>query len=90
MPRRDGTGPMGQGAMTGRGKGICNGGAYMPYGYGVGYGRGAGISCRRGYGRYYYADAPIFQSQPELLKEQKDFLERRLKEINNQLEQLDK
>ena len=24
MPRRDGTGPMGRGSMTGRGFGICN------------------------------------------------------------------
>lgn len=54
MPRGDGTGPMGMGAMTGRGAGFCAG-------YGVpGYmnpvmGRGAGMMrggfCGRGGGR---------------------------------------
>lgn len=36
MPRRDGTGPMGMGPMTGRGFGPCCGG----YGWGRGFGRG--------------------------------------------------
>ncbi|MBN1494488.1 DUF5320 domain-containing protein [Candidatus Peregrinibacteria bacterium] len=40
MPGFDGTGPMGQGPMTGWGIGACGGGR----GYGCGYGR------RRGYG----------------------------------------
>lgn len=90
MPRRDGTGPMGQGAMTGRGMGICNGGDNVQYGYGVGYGRRAGLNCRRGYFRYNRPGAPVYQQQPDSLKEQKELLERRLKEINNQLDQLDK
>lgn len=90
MPRRDGTGPMGQGAMTGRGMGICNGADYTQYGYGVGYGRRTGFNCRRGYSRYYGAGAPVFQQQPVSLKEQKELLERRLKEINNQIDQQEK
>ena len=55
MPRRDGTGPMGQGSMTGRGLGNCVG--MRPYygaGYGAGfagYGRGCGLGYRRG-GRF--------------------------------------
>jgi hypothetical protein len=89
MPRRDGTGPIGQGAMTGRGMGICNGGDNIQYGYGVGYGRRTKFNCRRGFSRYYGAGAPVFQ-QLDSLKEQKELLERRLKEINNQLDQLDK
>lgn len=36
MPRRDGTGPMGQGAIMGKGMGICNGADYTQYGYGFG------------------------------------------------------
>ncbi len=90
MPKRDGTGPMGQGAMTGRGMGICNGGAYVPFGNGIGYGRRSGINCRRGYRGYYYTDVSLLQTQPELLKEQKELLERRLKEINHQIDQQEK
>jgi hypothetical protein len=45
MARLDGTGPRGQGPMTGRGMGYCGNGASR--GLGMGYGRGAG----RGFGR---------------------------------------
>lgn len=53
MPRMDGTGPMGQGAMTGRGMGNCqeNGNAKrlgVGYGKGVGCGRGNGMGCSYG------------------------------------------
>ncbi|MBN2421927.1 DUF5320 domain-containing protein [Candidatus Woesearchaeota archaeon] len=55
MPQGDRTGPNGQGSMTGRGMGYCNG--YnspgftrgMPMGRGFGYSRGFGF--RRGFGR---------------------------------------
>ena len=51
MPRRDGTGPMGEGSKTGRGLGLCNSvqlkeGELSPRGNGLGSGRGKG--CRRG------------------------------------------
>lgn len=39
MPRGDGTGPMGMGAMTGRGAGYCTGAVSRGYG-GFGFGRG--------------------------------------------------
>lgn len=43
MPRRDGTGPLGQGALTGRGVGPCNtGGATRGARFGAGFGAGAG------------------------------------------------
>ena len=45
MPNRDGTGPNGQGARTGRGLGNCNGQG------GTGIGRGAGLDRGRGYRR---------------------------------------
>lgn len=52
MARRDGTGPMGQGPLTGRGMGYCAGEAVgRPYGRGVGYGRSAGFGRGVGYGR---------------------------------------
>ncbi len=45
MPRLDGTGPMGQGAMTGRGIGNCQGNQQK---LGVGYGRCNGNRNGRG------------------------------------------
>lgn len=47
MPRRDGTGPDGQGARTGRGLGPCD----VDEGMGRGIGRGIGISRGIGIGR---------------------------------------
>lgn len=46
MSRKDGTGPMGQGEMTGRGLGPCNGANTNLYD--VGFGRGAGRGSNRG------------------------------------------
>ena len=50
MPRRDGTGPRGMGAMTGRGMGYCSGGRGVGFGgrfrAGFGRGRGAGFGGR--------------------------------------------
>lgn len=61
MPGFDGTGPRGEGAMTGGARGFCNtgyGGYYPGYGrgYGLGWGRGfrggagSGFGPGRGYG----------------------------------------
>ena len=70
MPGFDGTGPMGQGPMTGGGRGYCSPAAgYVPrYGMGFGYGRGMGRGRAwgggfgRGYGRGFgpraYASPP--------------------------------
>jgi len=56
MPRGDGTGPMGQGPMTGRGAGYCAG--FSTPGYvstrprlGMGFRRGAGYGAGRGRAR---------------------------------------
>ena len=43
MPGRDGTGPMGRGAIDGRGLGVCNGAELSGYGAGFGRGRGRGL-----------------------------------------------
>ena len=58
MPRRDGTGPMGQGSMTGRGAGPCSGdvaqgapGQGRGRGFGLGFGRGFGRGGGAGFGR---------------------------------------
>lgn len=56
MPGRDGTGPIGAGAMTGRGFGPCanpnaaRGGANYGLGYGANYGMGLGARARFGCG----------------------------------------
>lgn len=58
MPRKDGTGPFGKGARTGRGFGNCAGTAVLPVVAGIaaglcfGFGRrGNGASRGRGFGR---------------------------------------
>ena len=49
MPRGDGTGPMGMGAMTGRGAGYCSGTAQPGFtGNRYGFGRGLGLGRRCG------------------------------------------
>ncbi len=76
MPRRDGTGPIGRGAMTGRGLGLCNSFNNPTYGYGRGFGLGRG-NCRRN---------PIHnESSKDSLAQQKKVLEARLEEINKEL-----
>ncbi len=68
MPRGDGTGPMGGGAMTGRGLGVCGTGTVVrganpAGGCGMGRGRGgSGMGLGRGLGlrnRSYTAEAAI-------------------------------
>jgi len=53
MPRGEGTGPMGMGAMTGRAAGFCTGSGIAGYAN-KGQGRGAG-GCRRGQRHRYHA-----------------------------------
>jgi hypothetical protein len=51
MPRFDGTGPMGQGPMTGGGFGYCGAGSRARTTWGFGRGRGAGRGFGAGFGR---------------------------------------
>lgn len=75
MPRRDRTGPMGEGPMTGWGYGLCSGNPTPVYGgrgFGRGYGRGYGRGFDRGFGwggggrgwrnRFRAADVPGWAS----------------------------
>ena len=80
MPRRDGTGPMGMGAMTGRGVGMT---PANPVLYATGCGRGKG----RGFGSGAYANYSE-ASAKEVLETQKDRLENMLSTIEKQLESL--
>ena len=83
MPGRDGTGPLGIGARTGRGLGCC----VVSDQYNAGL--GLGLGCGRGFGRgnrYYAIPASGTESSKELLQAQKELLERRLDIVNKQLE----
>jgi len=96
MPRRDGTGPMGVGSMTGRGLGLCTGANAVKYGAGIGMGLGLGLACRRGFGRSFgrgfgrgfAINQTSSKTQKELLNEQKTMLQDRLEVIDKQLENL--
>jgi hypothetical protein len=92
MPRRDGTGPMGVGSMTGRGLGICTGASAVKYGAGLGMGLGLGFACRRGFsrgfGRGFAGNRTSSKTQKELLSRQKTMLQDRLDVIDKQLENL--
>ena len=89
MPRRDGTGPMGRGSMTGRGFGVCTGAKASGFGRGMGMGLGLGFrGCRRGFGfSGVTVNNVASTSDKECLAEQKDLLEKRLELINKQLEE---
>ncbi|MGI5900238.1 MAG: DUF5320 domain-containing protein [Christensenellales bacterium] len=92
MPRRNGTGPMGAGSMTGRGLGLCTEANAVRYGSGRGMGLGLGLACRRGFGRGFGRGFAGNQASPktqkELLSEQKTLLQDRLDVIDKQLENL--
>ena len=84
MPRRNGTGPMGAGAKTGRGLGLCTGRD------GAGFGMGRGLVCRRGFGggfgRGYAINQDSGKTNKNFLQEQKELLQSRLEAIDEQLE----
>ena len=101
MPGGDGTGPLGQGSMTGRKAGYCAG--YNSPGYanpapGVGFGRGRRFSGRgRAFAPGYFAGEPAPTPQPlskdqqiQMLEQQKTAIEESLKQIQKQLEDLKK
>jgi len=92
MPRRDGTGTMGAGTMTGRGLGLCTGANAVGYGSGSGMGFGRGFACRRGFGRGFGRSFSIDETSPktqkELLNEQKTMLQDRLEVIEKQMKNL--
>lgn len=96
MPRRDGTGPMGEGAMTGRGLGLCESDSSAKRVVGRGMGSGLGLFCRRGsgrglgrgFGRGAAFDQTSSKTQKELLKGRKAILQDQLDSIDKQLENL--
>jgi|LSQX01.3.fsa_nt_gb hypothetical protein len=83
MPRYDGTGPWGQGPMSGRGMGPCNRGfrGGMGHRFGGGWGGGWGRGWGRSMGMGYWAAAQPATPPADLLAERKRMLEEELKEI---------
>ncbi len=100
MPRRDQTGPMGAGPMTGRGFGPCSGKSESGFGVGrrraAGYGFGRGRCYGRGFGRGFFgrgfyadmADQASPETHKELLQEQKAVLEEQLELLEKEIESL--
>ena len=80
MPRMDGTGPMGQGAMTGGGRGVCAGTKTMSFGHGCtncrGFGRGLGI-CRT----MRTGSRDLLAAEKEALQNRLAFVEKQLQEV---------
>jgi len=94
MPRMDGTGPMGMGAATGRGLGICTG-AYTNRANYVRRGRGLGMGFRRfagrGLGRGFKEgfgftgavnDKSFLKNQASALRAQLSAVEKQLSDID--------
>lgn len=93
MPRRDGTGPSGQGPFTGRGLGSCNqtdaqfiprfGKASNRFGSTQGFGQRFGFGCGRGLGRFFQNRSA--DERRELLMEEKNALTKRMEAVDNML-----
>lgn len=87
MPRRDGTGPLGQGSMSGRGLGLCNNvNAGTFNGRGFAYGRGFNAGAGFGSGRGNRRLAQTNVDRKSLLNEEKNLLQARLNSIKQELE----
>ena len=102
MPRGDGTGPMGNGPMTGRGAGFCAG--FAVPGAASAVGRFGGFGCRRGAGggirgagmqmrnqfmaQQYGEVGATTANEKELLSRQMNALETQLQQVKQRLEKL--
>ncbi|AWB10954.1 hypothetical protein TDSAC_1618 [Thermodesulfobium acidiphilum] len=98
MPRGDGTGPLGQGPMTGRGLGYCSGNTlpgFAAAGYRIGrgfFGRGRRFFCR-GLG---WVGLPIYsaynnpQAEKSFLQNQLNALEKAVEVIKDRLNSIEK
>ena len=82
MPAQNGTGPNGQGPMTGRGLGPCGGG--MRRGFGRGFGMGLGRArCPAKFIAGFSKDEEkkILEAELKDLEVEKQDIEKRLKEM---------
>lgn len=100
MPRGDGTGPMGMGAMTGREAGYCAGYAIPGFmnpipGRGMGYGRGRGRGFGRGMGwgramAYPAAAYPAPYAVPYTPQDESSALKEQAKYLSESLDGINK
>ena len=94
MPYRDGTGPMGEGPMTGRKQGNCaddNVRNFGGRGFGRGFGRGRGFGFGFGQGRGFgwrWSDENRNPDEESSLKTGIDFLKNQLKVLEDRLNNL--
>ncbi len=93
MARRDGRGPLGRGPLTGRGLGVCNEDIITSIRQGRGAALGLGQRCGRGLGQgqrrcFGIASQYNENTSEEILLEQKEILEDRLRFIKEELENL--
>ncbi|MCK4552729.1 DUF5320 domain-containing protein [Candidatus Pacearchaeota archaeon] len=80
MPAMDRTGPLGQGALTGRRLGPCGRGFAKRLGIGRGLGRGLGFRARA------FLEEPVTLTEAE----EKKILEAELKEIEDERKEVEK
>ncbi len=93
MPFGDGTGPAGQGPLTGRGAGRCAGsntrfgGGFFGRGFGRGLGRGFGFGAANTPAQTPYnatSEKSWLENVISILKDQLDAYEKRRKEIKDE------
>ncbi len=105
MPQGDGTGPNGQGPMTGRRMGFCAGfnnpgfmnsgfgrGLRRAFGNGFGNGRGFGFRAGRFQQSAPQQSIPVQQFQPQVITEEqeKEYLKEELEELKKETEEVQK
>lgn len=98
MPGLNGTGPRGQGAMTGRGLGRCSGiypleGLRLAKnnGYGLGLRRGRGFGYKRGLANRWGIRPPVYASVPFLEpEEQLDTLKQEMEYLDSEIDNIKK
>ena len=97
MPAGDGSGPRGEGPLTGRAMGRCTGNAAGGYATAPGRGGGYGFFGRRGGGGrgmrrgYPQNDAPVYvrkSTETDSLKNQVQFVADTIEQIANRVNQL--
>ena len=100
MPGGDGTGPVGQGPMTGRATGFCTGSQTpeftnpggIGYGRGLGFGRGRGRGFGRGFWghgrRFWYRDYHDTPFNKPGTEEEKTYLENMIKSLDEEIKSI--
>ncbi len=94
MPNRDGTGPNGEGPLTGLGLGPCSEnrtglGFRRGRGFKRGKGFGAGQGMGRGLGRGLGTRCPFYNREPTK-EEEKEYLQKELKAIEEKKKEIEK